>query len=484
MGADRMAEVQLDDDVAGPPAEPRTPSAGARRARALLRRWWPAPVALVLALVAAQAVGDHRADSRADRLRATPGVLAETVTAPLSATPWGPADALTVLSAGTATPDGLVAGVVVPGFGPAEVVALDGETGAEAWRVGVGLASTGAEDTQTAACTSGAGLAAVASAVAETLWCTVTDAASGAAASGAPASDRAAGLTTRLVEVDLAAGAVVGARELEPGAEATVVGDVLVVGTRGDDGVLLRGSDVRGGTERWRTEIADPVDENLWSGWLADLGGHVLVRGTGATWSVDPADGRIEAHAEALSTLRGDALVALPTTGAVRLLGADGSGTATLDGHPLPVWPDDGSAPGVQPVADGSVVRGVDGATGAVRWERPARTSPRSGYLLLEGVLYGSDSEALWAVDAVTGDEVWSVPTSPVEDAQLMTDGRHLLRSERADEDAGLVLSAYDLGSGRRAWTTPVPEHLAALWPAGGVLYGYGGGGFEVFRIR
>jgi outer membrane protein assembly factor BamB len=443
------------------------------------------PVALALALVAAQAVADHRAGTRADRLRGTPGVLAETITAPLEATPWGSADALLLLTTGAATPDGLVAGALSPGFdGPAAVVGLDPATGGEVWRVEVGLPSDGTGYTQTARCASGSGTAAVA----ETLWCTVTDAAwPPAGTSAGAAEDAAPALTTRLVEVDLVARAVAGARALEPGAETAVVGDVLVVGTRGDDGVLLRGSDVRGGAERWRTAIPDPVDENVSSGWLADVGAHVLVQGSGATWSVDPEDGRVEARAEALFTARGDALVDVPAGGGARLLGADGSGDVALGGYPLYLAPDDGSAPGIQPVSadEGSVVRGVDGATGAVRWERPARTGPRSGHLLLEGVLYGSDVDALWAVDAVTGDELWSVAAQPVEDARLMTDGRHLLRAERADESADLVLSAYDIGTGRRAWTTPLPEGVESLWPLDGpALFGYGGDGSQVVLLR
>jgi outer membrane protein assembly factor BamB len=100
-------------------------------------------------------------------------------------------------------------------------------------------------------------------------------------------------------------------------------------------------------------------------------------------------------------------------------------------------------------------------------------------------VLYGSDVDALWAVDAVTGDELWSVAAQPVEDARLMTDGRHLLRAERADESADLVLSAYDIGTGRRAWTTPLPEGVESLWPLDGpALFGYGGDGSQVVLLR
>ncbi|NHT17857.1 PQQ-binding-like beta-propeller repeat protein [Cellulomonas sp. IC4_254] len=476
MGQDRMADVQLVEDLAEPQDDPRPPSAVARRARALLRRWWPLPVAVVLALVAVPVVADHRAGARADRLRATPGVLSETVTAPLAATPWGggdgDGDTMGVLSSGTRTSDGLVAGVLVPGPGtPAGVVALDAGTGAEVWRVEIGALPTEDGYTRTAACSSGG------DEPADTLWCTVTD---------GPGGDRGP-VTTRLFRVDLADRAATVLRELDPRAEAVVVGDVLVVAARQDGGVLLVGSGLAGGAERWRTELPDVVDEMYSSGWAHEQAGHVVVQGDEETWAVDPADGRVEAHEDALYAARRDALVGVPDSGPARLLGADGAGTATAEGYPLYLYPDDGSAPGMQPVLaqDGtrSVLRGVDTATGDIRWERASEPSPRSGYLLLEGVLYGSDTETVWAVDAATGEGLWSVAADPAEGSWVMTDGRHLLRSEQADDAAAPTLSAYDLGSGRRAWTTPLPGEVQALWPVDGVLYGYGGDGSQVFRV-
>lgn len=424
MGADRMADVHLDEDLAEPGHGPRPPSAGARRARALLRRWWPAPVAVVLALGAAQAVADHRDEARADRLRATPGVLAETVTAPLDATPWGTSDAMGLVASGTRTPHGLVAGVLVPGTGdPAAVVALDAGTGDEVWRAEIGALPTEDGYTRSAACSSGT------TGPADALWCAVTD---------GPAGDRGPE-TTRLVRVDLADGAVTVLRELEPRAEALVVGDVLVVATRQDGAVLLVGSGRDDGVERWRTELPDAVDEMYSSGWLTQQGGHVVV-------------------------------------------------PCAADGYPLPLSPDDGSLPQVQPVlaqdGDGPVLRGVDPATGDVRWERRSEPSPLSGYLLLEGVLYGSDGATVWALDAASGEGLWSVPAAPAEGTWLMTDGRHLLRAERADGATDVGLSAYDLGSGRRAWTTPLPDDVQGLWPRDGVLYGTGGDGGDLFLLR
>lgn len=474
MGAGRMAEVQLDDDPAPGAQTPRR-AVAATRARRLLRRWWPVPVVAALAAAAWQAAADGRAEDRAELLRGTPGVLAETVTAPLEAAPWGTSDALGLLMSGTRTEDDLVAGVLVPGTGtPASVVALHPDTGDVAWQAEIGVLPDETGYTHAASCASGT------PAPAANLWCTVID---------GPASD-AGPVMTRLVEVDLDARAVAGSRALPPHAEATVVRDTLVVATEQDGAVLLAGSDLVDGAERWRTEVPDAISPSFQSGWLVAPGDHVLVHGAAGTWAVDPDDGRVQAREDGLYVARGDGLVGIPSSGGmrVRLLGTDGAGTATVSGFPVHVSPDDGSAPSVQPVSatdgSGSVLRGVDTATGAVRWERGVESGPRSGYLLLDGVLYGSDLTTVWAVDAGTGAERWTTSAALAEGSELMTDGRHLLRAEREGDSGGLVLSAYALDTGRRAWTTPVPDGVERLWPWDGVLYGYSGDGREMFRLH
>lgn len=474
MGAKGMAEVQLEEDPA-PAADPPYRSAAAQRARVLLRRWWPVPLAAVLAVPVWQAVADGRAEDRANGLRGTPGVLAETVSAPLEATPWGSSEALGILLSGTRTEDGLVAGVLIPGTGtPASVVALDPDTGEEVWRAEIGVLPDDTGYTRAASCTTGS------VEPAQTLWCTVTD---GSTGSSGP-------VTTRLVEVDLEDRAVAGSRDLPPGAEATVVRDTLVVGTEQDGAFLLVGSDLADGAERWRTELADAGSE-LSISQLASAGGHVLVHGASGTWAVDPDDGRVQAQDVGLFVGRNGALVAMPSTDGLqtRLLGADGAGTATVEGYVVGVSPDDGSAADIEPVlapdVSGGILHGVDVATGDVRWERGVEAGISSAYLLLDGVLYGSDRMTVWAVDAETGAELWTTSAaSPVDDSGVMTDGRHLLRAERADPSGELVLSAYALDSGRRAWTTPVPEGVQRLWPEGGVLYGFSDDGQQLFRLR
>jgi outer membrane protein assembly factor BamB len=300
----------------------------------------------------------------------------------------------------------------------------------------------------------------------------------------------AAPVTTRLVEVDLGEGAVASSRELPANAEATVVRDTLVIGAEQDGAFLLVGSNLTDGAERWRTEVPDLISASGSSGWLTSGGDHVFVLGAAGTWAVDPTDGRVQAREDSLYTGRSDALVGIPSTGGMRtrLLGEDGAGTATVEGYPLYVSPDDGSAPAIQPVSApdgaGSVLRGIDSATGDVRWERRAEIGPRSHYLLLDGVLYGSDPTTVWAVDAETGAERWAMSAAPVEERGLMTDGRHLLRTELESDSGELVLSAYALGTGRRAWTTPVPEEVQALWSWQGVLFGYSDDGQEMFRLR
>src|SRR6478735_6020428 len=113
MGAGRMADVQLEDaDGPAPPDAPAPEPARARRARALLRRWWPLPVAGAVAVVAWQVAADARAESAAEALRATPGVISSTVTAPLDATWVASPELASALYGGVRTPSGLVAGLV------------------------------------------------------------------------------------------------------------------------------------------------------------------------------------------------------------------------------------------------------------------------------------------------------------------------------------------------------------------------------------
>ena len=478
MGADDMAEVLLEDAGGPHPDAPAPERARARRARALLRRWWPLPVAGVLAVAAWQPVADAPTESAAERLRATTGVIDATVTAPLDATPTASPGLVAALFSGTRTQQGYLAGLVLgtgtgPDAGPASVVGLDPATGEEVWRVDVAdppaadLTGRGGE------CRSGD------DGPARTLWCVITDSRDLAGTASA----------TRLVEVHLGDHAVRSARDLAPGSAATPVGDTtLVVGTPAAQAVHLVATDVTSGEQLWAAEVPAPLlSPGSSTGWLSHAGSHVLVATGDATWAVDAATGRVQAGGAGVDVARGDRLVDVQGSSRTLLLGADGSGTAEAAGEVRAAAPDDGSAPGVlvTEVNDGSLqplLRGVDATSGAVLWERPADGMSRTNQVLLDGVLYGSGATTVWAVDAETGEERWSSEEGVLRDYRLMTDGVHLLRVERERDSGTPVLAAYALASGRRAWATPLPPGVDSVWTQDGILYGHGDDGVVVLR--
>lgn len=455
--------MQLEDD-AGAPSAPERDLARARRARAVLRRWWPVPVAAALAVVGWQLVGERRAEAVADRLRATPGVIGTTVAPPLEIVAVASDEAASVLLTGTTAPDGLVVGLV-PGdaTAPATVLAVDPGTGTAVWRVDVLGPAPDRALVRSGDCTDGTDGRGGA------LWCVVTDS----------RADDGTAVSTRLVEVDLAGRAVAAARDLDPGVDAVVAGDLLVVATGSPDAVRLTASDARTGAGRWTAEVPEPRAVGF-AGGLSRAGGHVLVGAASATWAVDAATGALEAGGAGVAVVRGDRLVDVQGSSRTLLRGTDGTVTGEADGQVAVMAPDDGSAPDVlvSDVVDGSLqglVRGVDATSGAVRWERPADGAARTNRLLLDGVLYGSGATSVWAVDAASGAPRWTAQgATPGEDFRLMTDGRHLLRVERVGS-GGSVLAAYDLRSGDRAWETPLSEGVTSLWTRDGWLFGSAG---------
>lgn len=463
MGAGRMADVQLDDGGEHAPPDTAAPERErARRAGALLRRWWPLPVAAVLAVVAWQVVGDSRTEVAADRLRATPGVIATTVTPPLDVTTMATPELSSALLGGVHTRSGFVAAPVDGGLSdPLRVVGIDLAGSEQVWSVDVADPPQPGLSSRDVACDAGT------DGPARSLWCVVTDYRD---ASGAPGA-------TRLVEVHLGDHAVRTDRDLDPGASATVVGGTLVVGTPGAVAVRLVATDVRTGEQVWAADVPAPLGPWVGGRWLSRAGGHVVVVTAGATWALDAGTGSVLAGGAGVAVVRGDRVVDLQGSSRTLLLGTDGSGTGAADGQVQVLAPDDGSAPDVLlvEVADGTLqrlLRGVDARSGAVLWERPSDGMAPTNRLLLDGVVYGSGGSTLWAVDAVTGEERWTAEGGLLDDYRLLTDGVHLLRAERDPDSGDPVLAAYALGSGRRAWSTPLPPGVDTVWTQGGILYG------------
>jgi outer membrane protein assembly factor BamB len=458
--ADRMEDVELVPELDDVP--PSTGTTAARRSRVarVLRRWWPLPLVAVAGLVAWQAVDSGREQAEVAELRRTDGVLTTAITAPLDATPWGPADGTVQPAQLVPAAGGLLVGPAMPGPDrPVAVVAVDARTGAEAWRATIGDPLEGAGSI-------GVGCDPDAD-PASTLWCTVTRTSGGTA-------------TTRLSAVDVAVRAVTDTRELSGVASAVVAGDRLVVATSTPEAVVVEGSDLRTGDSPWRSEVPDPFASggDLGPQLLVD-GSHLLLHGGADAWSLDPRRGTVQARGTALHVTRGDLLIDTRDGSSTRLLGVDGSGTATTEGAAAVIEPDDGSAPGVLVLDadgdDGRVLRGVDGESGRQLWERPSDAATRSALVLLDGRLYGTTGSTVWALDPVSGAELWSTDGGDARSSPLMTDGRSLLRVEGEAATGDAVLAAYDLDDGERVWATPLPDGIEQVEARHGRLFGWGG---------
>lgn len=466
MGARRVDEVQV-DEAAGGGAPPERDETAARRALAVrvVRRWWPLLAAVLLALVTWQAVVHGRERAAAERLRETPGVLASTVSPPLEVTPWGTPDTTGVLTAMTAPLDGVVVAADEGGGGqPRAVVGVDVTNGSERWRVAAPADDVTGSEPAGATCGDANGSLA---------WCSFTSVSTfGRATSEAAAS---------LVLVEVATGTVRPTPPLPPASSVVAVGDVAVTVSRPGESAAVDATSLSTGQMRWHVDLADPAGRLVGAAppRVTVQGDRVLVAGATTSWLLDPADGRVVATGRDVRQLRDDELVAVD--GAVtRLLGPDGRGTAAADGAPVLIEPDDGTAPGVMLLTrlDGSIdalLSAVDASNGDVLWERRTDVGTFTQVVLLDGVLYGTRRSGLWAVDAVTGEEVWSTSSGMRAGFTLMTDGVSLLRTERDSEHAGgIVLSAYDLRDGGRRWSEPLPEEITDVRGANGVLLGFG----------
>lgn len=468
MAVGRMNEVELVEEPAVPGSPDRADrSRVARRARVLrvLRRWWPLAAGIVTAVVVAQVVADRQQRAEAEHRRETDGVLQATVDAPLEATGWESELADLALS-GIRTPDGLVAGVVVPAaVGAPSFVAVDPATGRERWRVDVGDASPG----------SGFGGCTLVTEPSPVAWCLLYRAAS--------RDGDAVVLAPRVIGVGVEERAVLETRDLPPEAGVGIVGSTLVVTSPAAPGTEVQATDLATGDVRWTVTLDDPLSDGAGVG-VGVAGDLALVAGGTGTWVLDLATGgAVEVPGGVTLTRVGR--VAVVQDARASLLDVAGGAEQEIPGSPLAVRPDDGTAGDVLLVrrddgSAGGVLVAVDARTGATLWERDG-WDPAGRLVLLDGVLYGAAGSSLWAVDARTGDERWSTATG-LAGGELMTDGRSLMRAEQDAGSGGAVLAAYDLEDGARAWVAPLPDGVTSVWTSAGTLFGRGAGS-GVFTI-
>ncbi|WP_298460620.1 PQQ-binding-like beta-propeller repeat protein [uncultured Cellulomonas sp.] len=262
-------------------------------------------------------------------------------------------------------------------------------------------------------------------------------------------------------------------------AGAAVEQDVVLVGVL-DGRLTVARHALPDGTERWRAPMGD-LGLSRGLGLLDVHGDSAVVAVEGATSVVlDARDGREVGRWVGDTTGAGAAVtrvrvVSHPGTGfgvwpspaSGRWYRPDGTPGAALDGEPVDVDVDDGSAPGVVLLrsSDGDRLRGVDVATGRVRWERaePSQVLMRMGGRV---VVVGDDG-AIAAWDLQTGEPHWSTPLGDAGEPLLtdpFTDGVRIAVPVRSGDDA-LQLATIRLADGRRLWTSPLPpgSHTVAV---------------------
>jgi outer membrane protein assembly factor BamB len=263
------------------------------------------------------------------------------------------------------------------------------------------------------------------------------------------------------------------------------------------------GPDDPAATPVWRTDVdlgdRGTAQQLYYPPSVAVTPGRVLVQGDLGSWSFDAADGRLQvAEREYLSVSRTGHLLAATGTG-VRLIGDTGTTVAELPGSPLYLTVDDGTVPGVELITtvgpEGRAIAAVDAESGDEVWSAPHPLWTESSAVLLEGVLYGTDQDAVWAVDAATGRPLWRTVLDASGESAVMTDGRYLLLVARPDDVAAVGLTvgapagetapaevdgstravaALDLGTGAPAWATRLPEGVRGVWSWQDDLLGYG----------
>lgn len=512
---DAMQDVEIIDvdtsadglALGGTDTDPTTEQEQARRLarrRRLVRRWWPLPAALVVLLVGTQLVFDARERAAVAARQEVTGVL-RTVDPSLRPVRELPEDIASIVLGGLVSGD-LRIGASMPSFDePRGLIAVD-EAGQVAWRTSLEPPGTegpafGAEYPPCLG--DGASVTVV--------RCLMLDRPDAVSEDGSWLPGPPVG--ARLVAVDAATGAPRTTRDVPPvsgigGSDtllvlASITQAALTV-TAWDTAADPAGPDSADSPVLWRTSL--PLDAATLTPasltYPPSIGverGHVVVQGELGSWALNAADGRLEATGRDYLTVSRTGYLSSPSDPA-ELIDADGRTVATLPGMPISLLVDDGTLPDAEfvvSVEDGvPTLSAFDVDTGLALWSTAFRQWRDGGTVLLDGALYGADREAVWAVDAATGRELWRTLAVVVDEGNgVMTDGRYLLTlaavgdattedAATLDTDTGEVSSpdgvtravvAYALSTGEARWATPLPEGVHGVWAGQGDLLGYGG---------
>jgi len=317
----------------------------------------------------------------------------------------------------------------------------------------------------------------------------------------------------RLVSVDPDGGTVRGERPVPPlsswGGDArlqvlgSVTGDVLTV-------TAWRPGDAQTGEPLWTTDLPLDADRHVgehlaYPPGVAVVRGHVVVQGDLGSWALDARDGSVELAELAFLTVGRTGYLVPPRT-PPELVDRAGRTHAVLPGTPVGLGVDDGSAPELELLAtDDGRLAAFDVDAGTLRWRAEEPDWDGGTLVLLDGTLYGTVGDALWALDVATGAQRWRTPAHVLTDSGgVLTDGRHLLLAaattdllddgipvaaaapgptpagaDPADGAGGVPpgsrsLVAYTLAGGELAWATRLPDGVQGVWGWQGDLLSYG----------
>lgn len=489
-GQEAMREVELREepgapDAAGEPGDGDADDARRRARRRWLRRWWPVAVVAVAAAVAVQVVQDARERDRVAAAREVDGVVRYDVGPGLPVTPLGAGEIDPRLTGGVLAGDLRVAGEDVDFGRPRAVRAVGAADGTEVWRTEVETqAEATAQPTMRPPECWPAGPADDAGVT--RVRCLVVDRLATLTGDGGWREDPPT--RSRLLTFDAASGALVAEREVAP--QASVVSDdaMLVLGEVVADGTVRVGAeDVTTGEPLWSTELAGVSVDPVFDPHVQLMDDHVLVWAGGRQHVLGVADGAVQAAGSQVWVGRtGGLLVQDGDPGTVRLAGPDGSGTAVVPALPVQLAVDDGSVPGVEllsaVVSGDRTLRAVEAATGRTVWQAALDGSVDGAPLLLDGVLYGVDATAAWALDARDGHRVWRTVREagpdgePVRDTSgdwlaPVTDGRTLLLVDQDDGGTARMV-AWSLRTGAEEWRVPLPPEAGGwVHSRDGALY-------------
>ncbi len=453
-----LREVEIVEDDA-PDAVPPAPAPGRPPVR---RRTLVLGVGVLVVAVAAaltgQAVTDRAERARLERVAALPGAVAPV---PGPARVLWEADGQDMVAT-VRTPGGLLVGIRPDAQGPVTAVAVDAADGTEVWRTTlVDEATRVRPGPDEAEASPQGGTCAAVPQDEHHVVCLATDALWWWTEDG---PRQVPGATARLVVLDTRDGSVtVELSDALPPAATTfaVVGDVVAVAGGDSAEVDVRGIALDG----------TPL-------WTAAVPGRD-VRGPRAT------------------VLRLDDLVAVVTSSGVRLLAVDGTTvrTVALDedqwasqtagsdvivvsspnslslnparwttvihadadlqvrGLYVPVGVDDGSSPAAVLTFDGARLRAWDDAGDEV-WSTPSTWVDEA--IIVDGRVHLWPDGPTRTLDARTGEELWR---SHVVRGRLLSDGHHLLGvAALSEEVGGTQLVAMDPADGTELWRVPLPD--------------------------